>query len=80
MAIYGVRTLHPNTPEQSTMRWRTTAEYVQIEVPGQGLVEISVSGEELILTTVGDAPDHLPRSLVIRGLVVNQARLGFSQD
>lgn len=78
--IYALRTTNPNTPQQKVTRWPLTwAEFIQIEVPGHGLVEISVDGEQLVLTAIGDAPDHLPRSFVIRGVVVNQCRLGLEK-
>lgn len=76
-AIYGVRTKNPGTPEQETIRWRTTAESVELEVPNHGTVTVFVQGEELFVQANGDAQGS--RLVTIKALVSNQVRLGFSK-
>lgn len=77
-SIYAVRNIGNDGKPH---RWIVQADSIQLSVPGQGLVEISISGDanssQITLTAIGDAPDALPRSFVIRGVVVNQVRVSL---
>lgn len=73
--IYGLRVKNPGTPLEERLRWQTTATEADVVIPGHGTVHVAVEGEQLILTANGDADGG--RDIVIRSLVVNQARLEF---
>lgn len=70
----------------SRIRWLTVIQPDQgadYEIPGHGRVNVRVEGEELVIHSYGesgaDVEHPLPRSLVVRGVVVNQLRIGFEK-
>ncbi len=75
--IYGIR--YKPLPDGTTerFRWLTSATSVELEVPGHGTVLVFVEGEELLIHANGDKDGG--RDLTVRGLVVNQLRVGLSR-
>jgi hypothetical protein len=62
------------------VRWMTVVQPdqgVDFEVPNQGTVSVFLVGEELFIHAEGD--QDAGRSVVVRGVVVNQLRVGFEK-